>query len=91
MNNQSVSRECSYFQAWINVPLDKHTTLGNWLEEPASRRPRRKLGSYMTPATLLMKIDRCVVYALSTGPCSLLVTHWLTLKKKDILMYVVDY
>lgn len=36
MNNQSVSREYSYFQAWINVPLDKHTTAGKSLEEPAS-------------------------------------------------------
>ena len=43
MNNQSVSREYSYFQAWINVPLDKHTTPGNSLEEPASLCPRRKL------------------------------------------------
>lgn len=82
MNNQSVSREYSYFQAWINVPLDKHTTLGNWLEEPAPRCPRRELGSYMTPATLFIRIDGCVVYALSTGPCTLLVTLWLTLKEK---------
>lgn len=42
MNNQSVSRERSYFQAWINVPLDKHTTAGNWLEEPGSHCPWRK-------------------------------------------------
>lgn len=43
MNNQSVSREYSYFQAWINVPLDKHTTAGNPLEEPASHCPGREL------------------------------------------------
>lgn len=70
MNNQSVSREYSYFQAWINVPLDKHTTAGNWLGEPISQRPQEKTCSYMTPATLFIKIDWCVVYVLSPGPCT---------------------
>lgn len=57
MNNQSVSREYSYFQAWINVPLDKHTTAGKSLEEPALHRPQEKTRSYMTPATLFIKTD----------------------------------
>lgn len=68
------------------MPLDKHTTSGNSLEEPASRRPRRKRGSYMTPATVFIKIDGCVVYALSTGPCTLPVTHKLTLKKVSLAL-----